>query len=90
MSRYCKKPIEVDAFQYTGDQKALFEWGDQFNPPPLFCRRTQCGMPLAIHTLEGDMMISDGDYAIRGVAGEFYPCKPGIFEASYDCIPEAE
>ena len=39
---------------------------------------------MVIHTLEGEMKVSRGDYVIRGVQGEFYPCKPDIFEATYD------
>lgn len=39
---------------------------------------------LTIRTLEGDMRADLGDYVIRGVAGEFYPCKPDIFEATYE------
>ena len=41
-----------------------------------------------IETLEGTMEISDGDYIIKGVNGEFYPCKPDIFEKTYDIIEE--
>jgi len=37
-----------------------------------------------IMTLEGDHTVSDGDFVIKGVAGEFYPCKPGIFEQTYE------
>lgn len=40
-----------------------------------------------IHTLEGTHLAQVGDYIIRGVAGEFYPCKPDIFEATYDVVP---
>lgn len=40
--------------------------------------------PLVIHTLEGDMTAQEGDWIIKGVKGEFYPCKPDIFEATYD------
>lgn len=39
-----------------------------------------------IHTLEGDMIVSPGDYVIKGVKGEFYPCKPDIFEQTYEPI----
>jgi hypothetical protein len=39
---------------------------------------------LLIRTLEGDMRVSPGDYVIRGMFGEFYPCKPGVFEAIYE------
>lgn len=41
---------------------------------------------LLIRTLEGDMRVTPGDYVIRGVQGEFYPCKPDIFEATYDAV----
>jgi hypothetical protein len=43
---------------------------------------------LMIRTLEGDMRVSPGDYVIRGVQGEFYPCKPDIFEATYEEVSE--
>jgi hypothetical protein len=45
---------------------------------------------LVIRTLEGDMKVSLGDWVIRGVQGEFYPCKPDIFEATYDDVTAAE
>lgn len=41
-----------------------------------------------IKTLEGVMRVDVGDYIIKGIKGEFYPCKPDIFEASYDLIKE--
>lgn len=40
----------------------------------------------SIRTLEGDMKISEGDYIIKGVSGEFYPCKPEIFEKTYEVV----
>ena len=43
---------------------------------------------LVIKTLEGDMIISDGDWIIKGVNGEFYPCKPDIFEKTYEKVLE--
>ncbi|CAJ1224411.1 hypothetical protein BW154_04750 [Lactococcus lactis] len=39
-----------------------------------------------IRTLEGEMKLTDGDYIIKGVNGEFYPCKPDIFEATYEIV----
>lgn len=39
---------------------------------------------MRIHTLEGDHVCSEGDFIIKGVKGEFYPCKPDIFEATYE------
>lgn len=74
---YRKKPVEIAAVQYTGD-----------NPDELqaFCegqiQPTDDGP--VISTLEGVMRVSLGDFVIRGVKGEMYPCKPDIFEASYD------
>jgi hypothetical protein len=43
---------------------------------------------LIIRTLEGDMRASYGDWIIKGIKGEFYPCKPDIFEETYDALPE--
>lgn len=43
---------------------------------------------VSIETLEGDLHISNGDYIIKGVKGEFYPCKPDVFEASYELVEE--
>jgi hypothetical protein len=42
--------------------------------------------PLVIHTLEGDMLANVGDYVITGIQGERYPCKPEIFEATYELV----
>ena len=47
---------------------------------------TKDSKSLIIHTLEGDMSASIGDFIIKGIEGEFYPCKPDIFEKTYDCI----
>ena len=46
------------------------------------------GTTLVIHTLEGDMEASIGDYIIKGVNGEFYPCKPNIFTKTYEEVTE--
>ena len=50
--------------------------------------RFQRNWDLFIETLEGDMLVNVGDYVIRGVQGEIYPCKPGIFKATYDFVEE--
>lgn len=41
---------------------------------------------LLLHTLEGTMEVSEGDYIIKGIKGEFYPCKPDIFEQTYEVV----
>ena len=76
MGYYVKKPVVIEAVQWTGDnhQEVAKFIGI---PYPL-----NDGNPV-IQTLEGDMTASKDDWIIRGVKGELYPCKPDIFEASY-------
>ena len=80
-----KKPIVIEAVQWLGDNLTqLQEWGAPATPLPA------PDMALIIGTLEdgpnceATHIATIGDWIIRGVAGEFYPCKPDIFEASYD------
>ena len=75
--KYRKKPVEVEAIQYTG--KNLPEIIN-FVGRNLRVR----GNLVVIFTLEGEMIVSELDYVIKGVNGEFYPCKPDIFEKTYD------
>lgn len=82
MTQYRKKPIVIEAIQWNGRNYAeiiQFAGGDD----SLFtCNITD--KLLNIQTLEGDMIASEGDWIIRGIKGEFYPCKPDIFEATYE------
>ncbi len=78
--RFKKKPVEIDAWQFHGlhaiDSMPSWAAGvtmDRAGSPNLF-----------IHTLEGEMQASPGDWIIRGVKGEVYPCKPDIFTATYE------
>lgn len=86
MAFYRKKPVIIEAIQYKGwmtDEVEQFvgdslisesRWGDEGGPVGYFIR-----------TLEGtSYMLSKGDYIIKGVNGEFYPCKPDIFEKTYE------
>lgn len=82
MAKYRKKPVVIDAWQLTKENvdTAILEWLDLdvvhiFNAGQLFAE---------IVTLEGVMQASEGDYIIKGVKGEFYPCKPDIFNATYE------
>ena len=80
MKQYRKKPIIIEAIQYDGmNQKEIYAFakGYAFIKP---------SSQLVIHTLEGEMLVSISDYVIKGVNGEFYPCKPDIFNKSYDEI----
>lgn len=82
MTKYRKKPVVIDAWQLTKEnvESGIPVWIDLdtvhiFDGGVLFAE---------IVTLEGVMQASEGDYVIKGVQGEFYPCKPDIFEATYE------
>lgn len=80
--KYRKKPVVVEALQYDGYHTGQLNGfcGDKIAEP--------VGSSPFIRTLEGNMTISKGDYVIRGVNGEFYPCKPDIFEKTYEKVTE--
>jgi len=81
MKRYRKKPVVIEAIQWDGSNAVgLLDW---IKP-----EARQEGAVLIIPTLEGDHEASLGDYIIKGIAGEFYPCKPDIFKATYDGLWE--
>ena len=95
--KFRKKPVVIDAIQYTKfnkeeidsfvgkvlemniESETAYEAGIA---PPMFS--------LNIQTLEGVMKAQEGDWIIKGVSGEFYPCKPDIFEKTYEPAPEGE
>ena len=79
--KYRKKPVIIEAIQWTG--KNLSEI-DNFMGGLVENK----GTTLVIYTLEGDMEASIGDYIIKGVNGEFYPCKPDIFDKTYEEVTE--
>lgn len=83
MGKYRKKPVVINAVQYDGNFRCL----DCFsiNEVKDFILR---GSELYIPTLEGEMHVSNGDYVIRGISGEYYPCKPDIFEKTYEKVDE--
>lgn len=78
---YRKKPVVVEAIQWTGENHAEM---CEFIDPEVFEIKPKEG--LIIHTLEGDHHASPGDYIIKGVNGEFYPCKPDIFAKTYEPV----
>ena len=82
MHKYVKKPIEVEAVQWTGDNRPEI-W--DFCSLSYFNMDMESGeLKLMIQTLEGVMEASKGDYIIKGIKGEFYPCKEDIFKLTYD------
>ncbi len=79
--KYRKKPVVIEAHLFTPETRPLLiDWLQQHG------KTTECSPDgsLIIHTLEGAMLASKGDWIIKGVKGEFYPCKPDIFEATYE------
>ncbi len=86
MPQFRKKPVIITAMQFPAmfdidARRALEDWIAGYEASKHF---TYSGDKLMIHTLEGIMTADIGDWIIRGVKGEFYPCKPDIFEATYD------
>ncbi|KAA8455250.1 hypothetical protein [Weissella paramesenteroides] len=77
MPKYQKKPVEIEAVQYDGTLKSVLVFIDHK------CTWMYSKDDLKIKTLEGDMKVNKNDYIIKGVHGEFYPCKPDIFEETY-------
>lgn len=90
--RYVKKPVEIEAVQWNGlNLNEIIEFvGDKLQCE-IYDEAWRLGqapptLDMKIHTLEGDMEVSEGDYIIKGVKGEFYPCKPDIFEETYSPV----
>lgn len=83
-----KKPVVVEAMQWDGSTDCILAIQEFMGVDELRVRvaprgREQEGDRIVIHTLEGDMEASVGDWIIKGVADEVYPCKPHIFAATY-------
>ena len=84
MSKYRKKPVKVEAVQFDGTDESV-EW---LLPQLKSGEIGRACNKLYIKTLEGVMEAKVGDYVIKGVNGEFYPCKPDIFEKTYEKIED--
>lgn len=89
---YRKKPVVIEAMEYTGDNShEVAQWSGA-SIEALLIKRNDGAVPVEmyINTLEGRMKISPGDFVIKGVQGEFYPCKPEIFWATYEAELELD
>ena len=85
MARYKKKPVEIEALQFLDDVDRITELSNFIDNQDVRVSYKDPKNPkLLIETLEGVMEASVGDYVIRGVHGEFYPCKPDIFNETYE------
>ena len=81
VKKYRKKPVVISAMQWKGNNRS--EIIDFVGNSAIFDRTG-----LYIITLEGELFASIGDYIIRGVKGEFYPCKSDIFRQTYELVEE--
>lgn len=94
--KYRKKPVEIEAFQYDGDLKGsdgnyyVPDWAVKAFEDGIMhfegCTSDEPPCELFIDTLEGTHHVSVGDYIIQGINGELYPCKPDIFEKTYEKV----
>lgn len=91
--KYRKKPVVIEAIQWTENTSEIKEFCGYKCSYSVEDAVWQIGKgipheELIIHTLEGDMKASRNDYIIKGVNGEFYPCKPDIFKKTYEVMKE--
>ncbi len=97
--KYRKKPVTIEAVKFLGFDSggaAIFDYDSNGQGEPGWCwGNWQNGNisysdkgGLVIKTLEGDHFASIGDYIIQGIKGEIYPCKPDIFEMTYEKVEE--
>lgn len=88
--KFVKKPIEVEAIEFTRDS---IDEVDKFTGNTMnICieRRINGKVSANIETPKGVMKVEIGDYIIKGVKGEFYPCKPDIFNLTYEMVDDNE
>lgn len=92
MAKYRTKPCEIEAIQWNGlNLEEIKEFVGESLIYDICDAAWQVGkgrpcVDMQIKTLEGDMRASVGDYIIKGLRGEFYPCKPDVFEKKYELL----
>lgn len=100
MKKYRKKPIIIEALQWTGENfDEIVEFLENRGKPEgcmyllgehFYMDFNKVKGGLIIKTLEGEHIATIGDYIIKGVQGEFYPCKANIFEATYEEVEDTQ
>jgi hypothetical protein len=84
--KYRKKPVIIEAMELTFDERTqdkIIRW---INEGPVINSIPGPDGGIYLETLEGRMFATTGDYIIKSVKGEFYPCKPDIFELTYESV----
>lgn len=85
--KYRKKPVVIEAMQFSDTTESITELSGFIDDQDLRVSYEHPESPVVkIETLEGVMIASVGDYIIKGVKGEFYPCKPDIFKQTYEAV----
>ncbi|CAB4143305.1 hypothetical protein UFOVP450_106 [uncultured Caudovirales phage] len=85
MNKYRKKPVVIEALQFTRNNWEEIQTFTQGQAHTLTIERRMDGKcTCIIPTLEGEHIANEGDWIIKGVQGEYYPCKPDIFEQTYE------
>jgi hypothetical protein len=86
MGMYRKKPVVIEAVQYDGNFRCLDIFSINEVSHFVVSKDENGKQCIKIPTLEGEMTATIGDYIIRGIQGEYYPCKPDIFEKTYEKV----
>lgn len=86
MPMFRKKPVVIDARLFDGSPESFKSMSDWLKASGAFLTYYGNGNRIKIPTLEGIMTADPGDWIIKGVKGEFYPCKPHIFELTYEPV----
>lgn len=84
--KYRKKPIIIDAWEWDETKETFNKIGCVSMGSSGHIERPDEMTNLRILTLEGTMRVDKGDFIIKGIKGEYYPCKPDIFKLTYDLI----
>ncbi|MFB3900392.1 hypothetical protein ACES2D_12790 [Bacillus amyloliquefaciens] len=88
MVKYRKKPIEIEAVKFEDTAHSITDISNLAGGRTIVYSYQSEYPTLTIQTLEGDMTAQVGDYIIRGIEGELYPCNPDIFEKTYEKVSD--
>lgn len=89
--KYRKRPVTVEAVQFNGldDYLKIVAWMKECGDTHAVAGEVKYSTPIMlVQTLEGTMAANPGDWIIRGVKNEFYPCKPDVFAATYEPVED--
>ena len=92
MPKFRKKPVAVEASQWLGhgDHEKVSKYSLPWNRLPFICEKCNYWSEHhgSVKTLEGEHIVCPGDWIITGVKGEHYPCKPDIFQETYELVED--